>query len=372
MQPSDPDPRPSLRSSTKSAALRGPLGVALLASSLLAAVGPALAQEAPDDEGARAIATDLFDRGVKIMVANKCDEAQPLPAAARAPCGEALDLFVKAARIYPKALGAIRNAAFVARGLGQVALASRNFREVARRAPLEQSESRRRWAAPSAEEAEALAPRIPYLVIKVTGTVPESLEVKLDGESIDPSLLGTRIALDPGEHTVQALAPSFLPAEVHVTLAERETKEAPLTLRPLPAPAASASASASHFPAPPPAPPPPPPPPEPSRAGPIALAATGGALVLTSAIFGLRARSARDSGCDLTARTCASAGDLDTARQRATMSTVFGIGGAALLAGGVIWWVVTPSPADASPTRVGLSPWLAPGAGGLAASGVLP
>lgn len=312
-----------------------------------------------DDEKQKGMATDLFDKGVKIMVAHKCDEATPIPAADRAPCSESLDLFVKATKIYPRALGAHRNAGLVARGLGRVALAARSFREVARKAPLEASESRRRWAAPAAKEADLLEPRVPHLVVKLSpDPTPDGIVVRLDGEPIGDALLKTQIALDPGEHDVTAEAPGYKGASQHIKLAEKELVDVALTLEALPKPPETGPGpiATSAGPAPP----------APTPIAPIIVTATGGVLVGVGLVFGAMAKSTKD-GCS--GGLCSSQSDIDKAKSQATLSTVFTAVGVAAAAGGATWWVLSSRKSGES---TALSPLIVPGGGGLVATRVLP
>ncbi len=301
-----------------------------------------------DDEKKKAMATDLFDHGVKLMAANKCDDAAP-PDAGRAGCQEALDYFIKATRAWPKALGAHRNAAFVARGLGKVATAARSFREVARRAPLEQSESRRRWAEPAVKEAEALEPRIPHVTVRVGEPTPPELVLTIDGEPYDATLLATAISLDPGPHQITAEAPGYNKAERKFELVERQSLDVTLALEALPrapAPLDSAATSAA---------PPPPPPPRDTTA-PMLVTIGGGVLVGVGLAFGAMAKSAKDSCKN---DVCKSQSDIDKARSRATLSTAFSAVGLVTAAGGAAWWAFGGSGGEASARRGAVVPVVA-------------
>ena len=310
-----------------------------LASLLIAA--PSLSSAADDDdEKKKAIATDLFDRGVKLMVANKCDDPTP-PAASRASCEEALDYFIKATRAWPKALGAHRNGAFVSRGLGKVATAARSFREVARRAPLESSESRRRWAEPAAKEAEALEPRIPHVTVRVSDPVPPDVVLTIDGEPYDAKLLATAISLDPGAHQVTAEAPGFKGASRKFDVAERQSLDVTLSLEALPkAPVAVDSGATSAAPPPERAPR--------DTTAPMLVTIGGGVLLGVGLAFGAMAKSAKDACKN---DVCKSQDDLDKAKSRATLSTAFSGIGFAVAAGGAAWWAFggsgEPSPSAA-------------------------
>lgn len=334
-----------------------PLRLLALLPVLTLAVAPVAAHAEEEDEQKKAMATDLFDRGVKIMVAHKCDETVPIPPADRASCAEALDYFVKATRAYPRALGAHRNAAFVAKGLGKVALAARSFREVARKAPLEASESRKRWAPPAAKEAEALEPRVPHVVIRVGPAVPAGIVVKLDGDAIDERLLKTQLSLDPGEHEVTAEAKDHKPTSRKFTIAEKELVDLALTLEPLPKPLVAA----------PPPEAPPPPPEKPKTLAPMLVTIGGGVLIGVGLVFGASAKSARDACAN---HLCKSEDEIDKAYARARLANVFTIAGGAVAAGGAVWWIASSRSGEAP--RTGLSPMFAPGGGGLVATRVLP
>jgi hypothetical protein len=110
---------------------------------------------AANDEAALSIAQPLFDDGVKLMEESRCDDEVVTPDR-RPKCREALAKFKKAWDIYPAGLGALRNAAYCERGLGMVASATRDFREVARRAPLDPNPSKQLWAKHAADEADKL------------------------------------------------------------------------------------------------------------------------------------------------------------------------------------------------------------------------
>lgn len=309
---------------------------------------------AEDDDASKKIATDLFDKGVKLMSSKKCDEVTPSDAD-RPACKEALDLFLKAQRTYPKALGPYRNAAFVAKSLGLVALASRNFRHVARNAPLEQSEARRKWAGPAQKEAEALEARIPYVTMSVKNATAEEVSIKLDGEAFASHLVGTAVAIDPGDHDVVAETKDGRKTSLKLSVAEKDKKDAVLQFEPkkvAPPPPASASVAATSTGTTGDAPPPD------RRLAPKIVVGAGGVLVGAGLVFGLMAKSAKDA---CSGGVCDSQADVDKAKSRANVSTILVGVGVAAVAGGALWWSLG-KPSKETQASIGVTPGLSAGA----------
>jgi hypothetical protein len=79
-------------------------------------------------------------------------------------------------------------------------------------------------------EADAITPRLPLLVLGVTGAPADRVNFTVDGALVPPATLGAPRAVNPGTHTVKAEASGFLPAEESVTVAEGEHKTVTLTL----------------------------------------------------------------------------------------------------------------------------------------------
>ncbi|WP_437786289.1 hypothetical protein [Sorangium sp. So ce1097] len=91
-------------------------------------------------------------------------------------------------------------------------------------------------------ELDALAPRIPQVLLSVRGPGPDAADVTIDGEPVPRAALGVRRPVDPGERTVRATAAGFGPAEVRLTLAEGARETVTLELTPVaPRPGASPS-----------------------------------------------------------------------------------------------------------------------------------
>jgi hypothetical protein len=103
-------------------------------------------------------------------------------------------------------------------------------------------------------------------------------------------------------------------------------------------------------------PPPPPPPPRPRSIYPYAVAGAGVVGLLTGTVFGLLANSKKNEATDEKTQTTAI--DIrSTGKSFATVSNVSFIVGGALVAGGVVWWVVDGQQRQtgaASGTRVGV------------------
>ncbi len=307
---------------------------------------------ADGDEAGKKIATDLFDQGVKLMTSKHCDEVVPSEAD-RPVCKEALDLFLKAQRSYPKALGPYRNAAFVAKSLGLVALAARNFRQVARNAPLESTEARRRWAEPAHKEAEALEPRIPYVTVTMKNASSDEVSLKLDGEPLGAHLLGTPVAVDPGAHEIVGETKDGRRVAVKITVAEKEKRDVLLPFDKKPDPKPKALPPDEPAGAPPPA--------DTTSKGhvsaspaPKLLVAGGGVLTGAGLVFGVLAKSAKDS---CRGGVCDSQADVDRAKSRATVSTVLVGIGLAAAAGGALWWSLD-KPDKETQAALGFSPGL--------------
>src|SRR5688572_69128 len=210
------------RTSCDMAGPRCRIALVVIALSALHA-NPARSQE---DDPNKAVATDLFDSGVRLMEEGACDRA---PVGDRAVCERARDSFQRAYALYPAGLGALRNLAFVEENLGLIASAARNFRELTRRAPHDPNPARRLWADFARKEAEALAPRIPHLTID-TPNPPPGMKILLDGKALPDAGWGTPLEVDPGPHTVRAEAPGREAFEESFDLAERDQKDLKIVL----------------------------------------------------------------------------------------------------------------------------------------------
>lgn len=315
-----------------------------LDASLALADGAEPADKAEKD---RAIATDLFDRGVKLMAEGKCLDG-PVDAA---KCRQALDSFRRAYQIYPAALGALRNAAYCEKGLGMVASAARDFREVARKAPLDPKPERQAWADFARKEADELAPRVPRLEVRVPADAPAGTKVLLDGSPLAEAAWGAKLDVDPGDHSVHAEAPGRRTFEARVTVAESESKSISVVLdadTTAPPPVTTRARSSSTLP--------------------LIVSGVGLVGVGVGLGFGYASIKKRDDACGGT-KLC-DPGGLDDGKRLADVSTVITGISAAVLVTGVVWLILAPKSAPAAETRgARIVPFVSDRSAGLAAFG---
>jgi hypothetical protein len=81
-------------------------------------------------------------------------------------------------------------------------------------------------------ELPTVAPRVPGVIINVTGT--DTAKVTIDDVEVSSAALGVRRPADPGKHVVKALAVGFSPGEATVTLTEGKTETVTIELKPGP------------------------------------------------------------------------------------------------------------------------------------------
>ena len=89
-------------------------------------------------------------------------------------------------------------------------------------------------------EAATITPRLPLVVIQVTGATQDQITILVDNVQIPSAALGAPRALDPGQHMLKAWANGFYSTEQAVTVAEGEHKDVTLALTPMPAAAVAA------------------------------------------------------------------------------------------------------------------------------------
>ncbi|HEY8039777.1 MAG TPA: hypothetical protein VIF15_08295 [Polyangiaceae bacterium] len=141
-------------------------------------------------------AKDLFTRGRELR--------------AQGDCTNAAGFFRKAYELYPAALGSLRNLAECEESLGHFASARRAWVDL-KRALLTSADTKYEGWAQDAETAAArLAPKLATLTIDVNVVRPggeaapaAGVQVSLDGEKLQPSLVGTPLDRDPGRHVVR-------------------------------------------------------------------------------------------------------------------------------------------------------------------------
>ncbi len=205
--------------------LAAALGLSLVLSSV------ASAQEVDDSErnAARSLASqakDQFDRG-------DYEKAQ--------------DLFHRAYQLVQAPTISLYEARALVQ-LGRLVEAEEAYTRTVRTQLAGESSEQFRKAVREAEpELAALQPRIPRLIIAVTGAgaTDPALEVRLDGELVKSALVGVEMPINPGKHTVTARAGAGRITERSVTVLEKERQSIELEVAPAPAPPPPAASDAS-------------------------------------------------------------------------------------------------------------------------------
>jgi hypothetical protein len=173
------------------ATLRSPLIL------LLGALGGPL--WAPPIASADAItdAKDLFDRGRALRVHGDCASAVPL--------------FRKAFDVYPEGLGSLRNLAECEESLGRFASARRAWLDLGRALLANTAPKYQDWAQDAEQAAARLAPKVATLIVDLRIVAPpgetasaQDVEVKVNGEPLAASLVGTPLERDPATYVVRA------------------------------------------------------------------------------------------------------------------------------------------------------------------------
>ena len=171
---------------------------------LLLAPTAAMAADPPKAGTDPAAAQGLFYEARTLMGQNKWADACPK--------------LEESLRLDP-GIGTAFNLADCNEHIGKLATAWAGFLDVAALSKSANQPDREKLAR---KRALALEPRLPKLVIEVTGA-PQGLEVKRDGVAIGTAAWNTPIPVDPGAHRVSASAPGKLPWETTVTSAEGKT-----------------------------------------------------------------------------------------------------------------------------------------------------
>jgi hypothetical protein len=310
--------------------------VAALALAAAAAVPSAAFADPPAEQ--RAAAQALFDDARRLMADKRFADACPK--------------LEESQRIDP-GLGTLLNLAECQAQTGRTASAWANFLEAAYQAR-SAGQTKRENAARA--RAAALEPKLSRLTILavVAGT---KVEIKRDGSVVAPSLVGTAVPVDPGEHTISASAPGKQPWETKVTvstdgrqfsvsvpqLEDAAARPAP----PLPQPEVTPPPPLPQAPPPEGAPPPLPPTPPvdvstgkgPRAAGIVLTVLGAGGLAVGAAFAALAKQKLDDSNANGACKgdlcNTTGAGLRNTARTDGDVATGAIIGGSVVAAGGV-------------------------------------
>ncbi len=283
--------------------------------------------------GNRAAAEALFNQGRALVGSGNFSEA-----CSKFEASEQLD----------PGLGTLLNLADCYEKLGKTASAWAEYREAIPLARAAGSTVRQNFAT---QRAQALESRLSTITIRATSSDedPKMVDIRRDGIAVQAAELGSPIPVDPGPHTVEAVAPgkqkwstqvevrdaSKVAVEVPALLALSSSSGAPSDAKRIVAPpleAAPRSGAGSG-----------------QRTVAIGAGAVGLAGVALGAVFGLSASSkwsdakshcsAYPYGCDAQSIDAHS-----SAKSRASISTVaFVVGGIALGGGAVLWFTAARS-----------------------------
>ena len=317
---------------------------------LVATVALAPGFAAAQGGDSKAIAEAAFLRGRELM-----DQGKP---------AEACPKFEESVRLDPS-VGALLNLALCNEQLGRTATAWARYKEAANLARATGQTDRQKIAE---EFADKLAPKLSRLRIDADNPAA-GLVVKRNGEVLGAALLGDPIPIDPGEHTIEANAPGFLPWSTTIVVgkdADQKTVSVPAL-----APEPSATKPVENG--------------APGDAGSrpnglrTAAFVAGGLGIVglgVGAVFGGLASSdvgKADPLCP--GKKCSAEGFalVENAQTKALVSTIgFGVGAAALGAG-VVLFLVSRAPAkdtSADAPHAWLVPTFGPNGGGASLLGV--
>lgn len=272
----------------------------------------------------------------------------------------AVDLFHRAYALVPAPTIALYQAQALVK-LGRLVEAEEAYiRAMRTELDAHSSEQFRVAVADAERELGELQPRIPKLVIAVTGPAAgrPDLQVELDGKSLQAAVLGVSMPIDPGRHVLRAVASGGEPAEIRFDISENEQRR--LEVSPVPqqvtapiTPVGPATAPPSDAP-------------KASRPWqkPLAIAvgSAGVAGLATGIVTGLMAGSRhRVAERECPGRVCTEgsggAEALDSFRTLRTVSTIgYVVGGVGLAAGATLLLTApTSAPANASSVKVWVS-----------------
>jgi hypothetical protein len=204
--------------------------------------------------------------------------------------------------------------------------------------------------------------KVARLRIHITGA-PAAVQVQVDGENVDSSLLNNDRLTDPGTHSVTATAVGFTRAEAQVTLKDADAQDVALSLvadpnyQPAPLPPKPAPAG-------PPALEPQPPTPANRLPAYVAFGVSGVGLVVGS-VFGVLALSSKSSldGACTSAKICpaSSQSNINSLHTDSIVSTI-GLG-AMLVGAGVgayLFFSASPSKKEAALQSrwISVRPWI--------------
>jgi len=215
---------------------------------------------------------------------------------------------------------------------------------------------------------DSAKPRIAALTISIGGAQVPDLRLTVDGQTVAGTLVDSELPADPGEHLVEASAPGYLKAVARITLSAADHKTVTLKVDKdpnapvvVPHPAGAAADAPAAQPASGGAPlaatsnsPPPPVHEAPSHAGAYVAWGIGVVGVGVGTAFGLVAMSDKhnlNGQCNANVCPSTSRDSLDSAKRAGNISTIaFGVGGAGLVLGTVLYFAIGNGSAEAGST----------------------
>lgn len=303
-----------------------------------------------------ATASALFDEGRRLMEVGQFASACPK--------------FADSAKLDP-GVGTMLNLAICYEKIGKTASAWATYRNAAASARDKGQKEREKIAR---DGVERLAKGLFRVVISVASQFNvDAVTVNLDGAPLPKSLWGLPAPVDPGAHTLEAVAPhkarwstSFkalattVPALVVPALVDELPTASTVAVR---TSAAAPTVTPSEVP-----------PPSGQRIAGLVVGGAGIVGVAVGSIFGLLAKSANDdSTAHCGTKYCDATGtdDRSSASSKATISTVAFVLGGVGLAGGAALWLTAPGTTKehGAPVAMRLEPHMSASGGGVSLSG---
>lgn len=311
----------------------------------LASLGVAKAEEdtATETAAARTLAVD----GLKLAQAGKCEEAVPKLERAEKLHHSAIVL---------SRLGECQVA------LGKLVEGTEMLRKVLREPlPANPTAALSKAYERAQTVLDGAKPKIAGLTVSVSSPPPD-LHLTVDGQAVASTLVDSELPADPGDHVVEATAPGFLKATARVTLGAADKKTVTLKLDADPnAPAAAPANTGTDAPvapapqsiptrvAPAPNAPPAPPPSAPNHTAAYVSWGVGVVGVGVGTAFGIiTLKDKHDLQCNGNSCPTSQRDAVDSAKRSGNISTIaFGVGGAGLVLGTVLYFSLGNSSAEA-------------------------
>lgn len=238
--------------------------------------------------------------------------------------------------------------------LGRFVEASERYLDVERTplaadAPPEHSKAQKE----AKDERALLMPRIPSVRVLISGAEASQVFVSLNGQLLPEALVGVKRPVDPGKLSVKGVRGEQV-AEANLVLAEGATEDATLTFPKLSQVAPSAAPAAAEPSVN--AAPPPLAPRGPDRTLSYVAFGVGGAALITGGVFGalaLAQKSDLEAACP--AHECGpdEHASNDSYETKKLVSTLGLVAGAALVGAGAVLWFTSDAPAQSAHARIG-------------------